>query len=118
MTPYIFPNKSHRKFNQIGVMESRNENLFLEVSFCSLLVINEDITISIDVLLQILLEVSKMEPKNRLEVEKQFEIMQDAVLNLQKEFDIQAPGGPQAVRSCTSCLSNSCNQPPAIKATT
>lgn len=52
-----------------------------------------------------------MEPEERERVENQIAIMQGAVLDLQREFDIVAPGGPQAVRSCTSCLSNSCNQP-------
>jgi hypothetical protein len=56
-----------------------------------------------------------MDEVQRQKVEEQFSLIQGAVLDLQKEFDIQAPGGPQAVRSCTSCLSNSCNQPPAVK---
>ncbi len=57
-----------------------------------------------------------MDAEERRNIEEQFEVIQGAVLNLQKDFDIQVPGGPQAVRSCTSCLSNSCNQPAAVKA--
>ena len=57
-----------------------------------------------------------MSTEDRQKVMEQFDVLQGAVLELQKEFDIVAPGGPQAVRSCTSCLSNSCNQPAAMKA--
>lgn len=55
-----------------------------------------------------------MDTKQKFKMEQQFAVIQDAVLDLQKEFDIVAPDGPQAVRSCTSCLSNSCNQPAEI----
>lgn len=54
-----------------------------------------------------------MEAQQRQTVEQDLEVIQGAVLDLQREFDIVGPGGPQAVRSCTSCLSNSCNQPAA-----
>ena len=59
-----------------------------------------------------------MEATDRRKIEQQVAVIQGAILDLQKEFDIVAPDGPVAVRSCTSCLSNSCNQPPVATSTT
>lgn len=56
-----------------------------------------------------------MNEDTRKNVEQQFEALQTAVLDMQKVLDIQAPGEPLAVRSCTSCLSNSCNQPASLQ---
>jgi hypothetical protein len=50
-----------------------------------------------------------MEETRGMDLERKIEEIRKAVLDLQKFF--KAPGEELLVRSCTSCLADSCNKP-------